>query len=74
MKTFLDLWRYLAEFFLKWEMFWIQIVEKIKTYFIFNNFFRKSFRLWYNVEKCGGVREPTGDNINTAHALFMLDK
>ena len=38
-KTFSTLWQYLAEFFLKWEMFWIKIVVKIKIHFIFNNFF-----------------------------------
>jgi hypothetical protein len=33
---------------------------------------RKSWRLWDNVEKCGGVREATNDNM--AHARCMLDK
>jgi len=32
MKTDIHLWSYLAEFFLEWEMFNIEIVEKIKTY------------------------------------------
>ena len=39
MKTFSHLCQYLAEFFLEWEMFWTKFVEKIKTYFICNNFF-----------------------------------
>jgi hypothetical protein len=32
-------WSYLAHFFLEWEMFRTKVVEKIKTHFIFNNFF-----------------------------------
>jgi hypothetical protein len=31
--------------------------------FMFNNFSRKSFRLWDNVEKYGIVRQATDDNI-----------
>ena len=37
MKTFV-LFLYLAEFFLQREMFQIQVVEKIKTRFMFSNF------------------------------------
>jgi hypothetical protein len=33
MKTFSHLWQYLAEFFLEWEMFQIQFVEKSKYIF-----------------------------------------
>ena len=29
MKTYLQLWSYLAEFFLEWEMFQTEVVEKI---------------------------------------------
>ena len=35
---------YLAQF-LEWEMFQRNVVQKIKTHFIFNNFSRKSCRL-----------------------------
>jgi hypothetical protein len=37
------LWSHLAEFFLEWEMFQTQFVEKIKTQFtrMFNNILRK---------------------------------
>ena len=31
MKTFSHLWQYLSKFFLEWEVFNIQIVQKIKT-------------------------------------------
>jgi hypothetical protein len=43
MKTFRHFWRYLAKFFLEWEMFWTKVVEKMKT---------QSHRLW-NDENCG---------------------
>jgi hypothetical protein len=38
--------------------------ENQNTHFMFNNFFfRKSCRLWDNVEKYGRVGQATGDNI-----------
>ena len=44
MKTHVNLW-YLAELFLELEMFQAKVVEKIKTLFMFDNFFfRKSWR------------------------------
>jgi hypothetical protein len=39
MKTFLHLWQYVSEFFLEWEMLPTNGVEKIKTQFMFKNFF-----------------------------------
>jgi hypothetical protein len=39
MKTFSYLWQYLAKFFLEWETFETEIVQKIKTHIFFNNFF-----------------------------------
>jgi len=45
-------------------MFQEKIVEKIKTHFMFNNFF--SGKLWYfleNAEKYGGTRQATDDNL-----------
>ena len=47
--------------------------REIKTHILCSvPLFRKSCRLWDNVEKCGGAREATNDNM--AHARFMLDK
>jgi hypothetical protein len=34
-------WSYLTHFFLEWEMFQTKVVKKIKTHFIFSNFFFK---------------------------------
>ena len=48
---------YLAEFFLEWEVFQIEVVEKTKhTFYVQLTFFRKSCRLWYNVVTYGGAR------------------
>jgi hypothetical protein len=50
-----------------------EVVQKIKTHVLCSiTFFRKSCRLWDNVEKYGRTREVTGENI-TAHALCMLE-
>jgi hypothetical protein len=64
MKTYVHLWQYLTEFFLEWEMFQTKVVEKTKTHILCSiTFFRKSCRLWDNVEKCGTARQATDDNI-----------
>ena len=72
MKTSSHLW-YLAEFFWKWEMFQTKVVEKIKRHTLWpaTFFFRKSCRLWDNVEKYWGARE---DIENMAPACGILDK
>jgi hypothetical protein len=69
---------YFSEFFLAWEMFRVEVVDKIregggKPVFYVQLFPRKSWRLWDNVEKCGRVRQATDDN-DTTHVLCMLDK
>ena len=56
MKTFSYLWQYLAEFFIEWEMFQINDVEKIKTHFIFNNFFSENRAVYEILSK--NVVEP----------------
>ena len=70
-KTFGHLWQCIAEFFLEWEMFQIKVVEKIKTHILFSvTFFRKSCRLWDNVEKCGWAREAADDNMAARYTLI----
>jgi len=39
MQIDIHLWFYLVQFFLEWEMFQAKVAQKIKTHFIFNNFF-----------------------------------
>jgi hypothetical protein len=68
MKTFSHLRRYLADFFLEWEIIQINILEKTKTYISCSVILR---RLWDNVEKYGGARE---DADNMALARGILDK
>ena len=52
MKTDIQFWSYLAQFFLEWEMFQTKVVEKIKTHILYSlTFSRKSCRLWDNVGK-----------------------
>ena len=41
MKTDRRFLSYLADLFLEWEMFQTNVVEKIETLLIFNNFFLK---------------------------------
>ena len=63
MKTYIFLWQYLDEFFLGWEMFQTN-VKQIKTHILCSiTFFRKSCRLWGNVERYGTARQATDDNI-----------
>jgi hypothetical protein len=70
MKTFRHFWRYLAKFFLEWEMFQTKVVEKIKTHILCSiTFFRKSHRLWDNVEKCNRDRGATNTSQHGAYAL-----
>jgi hypothetical protein len=42
----------------------MEVLEKVKTHILCSvTFFRKSCRLWYNVEKCEWATEATHDNI-----------
>ena len=52
--------QYLADFLSELQMFQTKVVYKLKkTHFISNIFFRKSCRLWDNVEKYGKARQAT---------------
>jgi len=53
MKTNIHFWSYHSEFFLEREMFQAEIVEKMKTQFIFRyfSFFLNLGRLWGDVGK-----------------------
>ena len=52
MKRYLDFWSYLSDFFLELEIFQANFVEKIKERILWSItfFFRKSYRLWYDME------------------------
>ena len=71
MQTDIYFWSYLAHFFLEWEMFQTKVVEKIKTHILCSvTFFKKSYRLWDNVEKYGTAGQTAVDNM--AYALCVL--
>jgi hypothetical protein len=36
MKTNIHFWSYLAQFFLEWEMFQTEVIEKIKTHDLYS--------------------------------------
>ena len=74
MNTFSHLWQHLVKFFLKWEIFQIQVVEKIRTHILCSiRFFRKSCRLWDNIEKCDVDRGHKWRH-SMAHTRCMLDR
>jgi len=53
-------------------MFQTKVVEEIETHILCSvTFFRKSFRLWDNVETYCRTRQDTDDHM--AHALCMVD-
>ena len=57
------MWQLLAEFILEWEMFQINVVEKIKTHILHSIFFfSKMVPLWDKVEKYSRATQATYDN------------
>ena len=57
MKTNIQFLLYFAQFFLEWEMFRTEIVEKIKTHFLFSNFIFENRAvyeiMWKNIVEWG---------------------
>ena len=51
-------------FFLEWEMFWKEVLEKMKAHILCSkNFVQKLCSLWDNVEKHGVGRQATDHHI-----------
>ena len=70
MKTNIHLWYYLAQFFIEWEMFQTKVIKKIKTHILCSiTFYRKSYRLWDNVEKYCRAGQTT-DDMMRAHCSW----
>ena len=66
LKNNIHLTLYLSQFFLEWEMLQTRVAEEIKTHILyFITYFRKSCRLWDNMDKIQfhRVRRATDDNI-----------
>ena len=60
-ETNIYFWSRLIQFFLEWEIIKTEVVEKTKTQFTLGIFFfRKSCRLWVNVENYYTARQATG--------------
>ena len=59
----------LTQFFLERDMFQTEIVEKIKTYFMFGKHI--PCRLWDNVEKYSKAGQAMENNM--VHAFCLLD-
>jgi hypothetical protein len=59
-ETNVHCWSYLAQFFLEWEIFQTEFVNKIKTHILCSiTYFRKSCRLWDNVKKYSRAGQAT---------------
>jgi hypothetical protein len=56
---------YLVEFFLEWKMFWMKVVEKIKTYIIcLVTFFSENCAICEVILKKYGIAgQPTDDTV-----------
>jgi len=64
MMTYVHLWQYVAEFFLEYETF-SNVIKKIKNHFLCLVIFSPENLVFFldNVEKHGGARRATDDNI-----------
>ena len=71
MKAHVYLPYYLAQFFLEWEMFHTNVVQKIKTHFMFINFFHKNRAIY---EMCKNMVQRYGHRwqYNTAQKRCAL--
>ena len=65
MKTYVHLWQFLAQFFLEWEMFQTNSVDKIEAHILCSVTFSppELCRLWNNVKKYVTAGEAIDDNI-----------
>ena len=72
MKTTRHTWSSLAQFFLEWEMLQKKAVGELKTHVVYLlTFFRKSSRLWENVEKYCKAGQATDDNMRMRFARWI---
>jgi len=51
MKTDIHIWSYLARFFLEWEIFQTELIEKIKTHFMICIFFNENRAIYEKIWK-----------------------
>jgi hypothetical protein len=76
MNTSVYLRKYLAQFFLEWEIFQTKVAENIKAHILCSiTFFRKSCSLWDNVEKYGTARHVAdGSIVRRMHKACWVTK
>ena len=70
MKTNINFWSYLGQFFLEWEMLQTKVVEKAKYKFMFNNFFFRKSRRLGDVEKYSRAWQASDGNMVQAHCIL----
>jgi hypothetical protein len=71
MDTNIYFWSYLTQFFLEWEMFHTEIIEKIKTHIVCSiTSFQKLRRLWDKVEKYFRAGQATDGDMAQAHCML----
>ena len=71
-QTYTNFQSYLTQFLLKWQIFKIKVVEKLKTHILFSItffFLKKSCLLWDTVENLCRVGHATDDNMAHAHCM-----
>ena len=69
-KTNVHMWSHLSEFLLGWDIYRTKFVENVQTHILCSiTFFRKSCRLWNNVEKYGKTGQTADDNLISACPL-----
>jgi hypothetical protein len=68
--AFSRLWQYRAEFLLEWEIFHTKGVEKLKTHFVFYNFFPESRAVYEIISK--NVMEPETPQITMIYGAGAL--
>jgi hypothetical protein len=74
LRTNIHFWLYLTKFFLEWEMFQIEALEKTTTHICMCTnffFFRKQYSLYEIIWKYCTAVQATDDNL--AHPYCMLD-
>ena len=50
MKTNIHFWSYLAQFFLEWEMFQTEVVEKAQTHVLYSANLSSENRVFYEIK------------------------
>jgi hypothetical protein len=70
MKTFLHVWQYLAKFFLQWEIFHTNFVEKIKTYILYSTTFSENRGVYEIMSK--NMVEPEGTQMTSQYGAYEL--